>query len=147
MASEITTPAANASLPSADGGSPRPPWLIGLVALVVFALIGAGLSYYGIQDQVISSPGSTTPQNQAAGLVTSMVLPSVDMPIPDGPHRDAFRVACTVCHSTRLVFTQPLLTDKQWTAVVHKMTAKYGAPLTADEEKQMVQYLYAVHGK
>jgi hypothetical protein len=139
MSTELTTPAALAA--------PRRPWLVGLIALVVFGALATAAAYYGVQNPAAAVPSAKEKGDASIGAVTRIVLPADDTPIPDGPHRDDFRVACTVCHSARLVFTQPQLTEKQWTAVVHKMTAKYGAPLSADEEKRMVRYLHTVHGK
>jgi len=123
------------------------PWLVGLLALLLFGLLGTAVAYYGIQ--IPTAAPSKPPQKVEATsrFITSIELPTDDTPIPTGPHREEFRVACTVCHSPRLVFTQPLLTEKQWTGVVHKMIAKYGAPLSSEEEKHMVQYLNTVHGK
>jgi hypothetical protein len=137
MSTEVTTPEPNV----------RRPWVVGLAALVVFGLLAAGISYYGIQDEPGPLASLKKAEEVGAGFITRIALPTDDTPIPDGPHRTEFRGACQVCHSARLVFTQPLLTEKQWTAVVHKMAAKYGAPLSAEDEKQIVQYLHTVHGK
>jgi hypothetical protein len=123
-----------------------PPWQIGLFAFVLFGLLAAGVSYYGIQEPT-ALPSSPTKTEKTVDFVTRIELPAIDIPIPSGPHSEEFRVACTVCHSPLLVFTQPLLTQKQWTAVVHKMTAKYGAPLSAEEEARIVKYAHTVHGK
>jgi hypothetical protein len=122
------------------------PWKVGLLAFALFGALGGIVAYYGIQE-----PGTASPPKQKVatqtGFLTRIELPAVETPIPAGPYRDEFRVACTVCHSPRLVFTQPLFTGGQWHKVVHKMTEKFGAPLSADDEKRIVQYLHAVHGK
>ena len=124
----------------------RRPWLIGLLAAVVFGLLATGAAYYGIQDG--RPPAEKANEGpKLAGFVTRIALPADETPIPAGPHSDEFRIACTVCHSARLVFTQPQLNEKQWSTVVRKMTAKYGAPVSEPEEKRIVQYLLAVHGK
>jgi hypothetical protein len=142
MSADVTTP----SPPEPPSpASKRPPWLVGALAFVLFGLLGTAVAYYGIQDRPGAPAGSTVKADD--GFITRIALPPDDTPIPDGPNRAEFRNACTVCHSARLVFTQPLLTEKQWTAVVHKMSAKYGAPLSADDERRMVQYLHKVHGK
>jgi hypothetical protein len=54
-------------------------------------------------------------------------------------------VACTLCHSPRLALTQPRLNVKQWEAVVHKMAAVYGAPLTTAQEQEIVEYFVSLH--
>jgi hypothetical protein len=135
---------ANATTPNPPPGRP---WQLGLLVFVLFGSLAAGVAYYGIQDQQGRSRGTAKDQPAVAGFVTRIELPVEDTPIPEGPHRDEFRAACMACHSARLVFTQPRLTDGQWSKVVQKMTGKYGAPLTGDDEKRIVQYLHAVHGK
>jgi hypothetical protein len=125
--------------------SPRP-WLIGLIALLLFALIGTGVAMFGIRD---TAPGGIAKKEPKAveGTVTRIEMPFDDPPIPPGPYREEFRVACTSCHSPRLVFTQPLLTQGQWNAVVRKMVTAYGAPLSDAEATRIVSYLQSVHGK
>jgi hypothetical protein len=56
-------------------------------------------------------------------------------------------VACTLCHSPRLAFTQPGFPEKKWGEVVHKMVAVYGAPISPGEERKIAAYLTAVHGE
>ena len=125
------------------------PWLVGLVALLGFGLLGTAVATYGIRDPAAIAPAQPSKKDAESirGTITRIEIPYDDPPIPPGPHREEFRVACTVCHSPRLVFTQPPLTQKQWNAVVHKMVAAYGAPLSGEEEKQIVSYLQTVHGK
>lgn len=145
MATDFTTPGLHP--PEAGSVWTRRPWLLGLLAFALFGLLGTAVAYYGIQDQSGAPAVAKVQVSAPSGYITRIVLPVDDTPIPDGPHRDEFRVACTVCHSPRLVFTQPLLTEKQWTAVVHKMTAKYGAPLSPEAEKRLIQYVHTIHGK
>jgi hypothetical protein len=123
------------------------PWHIGLLATIVLTVVAAVVCFFGIQNAPGTSPRLGRMQEIVTGSITRIELPADDTSIPDGPHRDEFRVACTVCHSARLVFTQPRLSDGQWTKVVQKMTGKYGAPLSSDDEKRIVQYLHQVHGK
>lgn len=67
-----------------------------------------------------------------------------DAQVPPGPHREEFTAVCRLCHSPRLALTQPVLSEKQWNAVVHKMVAVYQAPLSAEQERHIVAYLTAV---
>jgi hypothetical protein len=129
--------------------APGKPWQIGLSASLLFGLLGAGVAFYGIQDPGAAAPAQPLRDESPSvqGPITRMDMPYDDPPIPSGPHREEFRVACTVCHSPRLVFTQPVLTAKQWNAVVHKMVAVFGAPLSGEEEKEIVSYLQTVRGK
>jgi mono/diheme cytochrome c family protein len=126
--------------------SPRP-WLIGLIALLLFGLLGTAVAMFGIRDSVAPSPTAKKEAIAAEVTITRIEMPFDDPPIPPGPYREEFRVACTSCHSPRLVFTQPMLTQDQWKAVVRKMVSAYGAPLSDDEAKQIVSYLQTAHGK
>jgi hypothetical protein len=67
--------------------------------------------------------------------------------MPLGPSHAQLTASCGLCHSRRLVLTQPLLTEQQWKAVVHKIVAVYGAPLSPAEEASVVEYLMAVRGR
>lgn len=137
------TPTAEPSVPSTTA---RRRWmLIGLV--VALFLAGAVVSYFGIQPPapVANAPGS--PQAvPPTDPVVRIDLPHEDFAVPAGPHREKFQVNCTICHSPRLAFTQPALAEKKWQEVVHKMVAVYGAPLTPEEEREIVRYLSVVHG-
>ena len=105
------------------------------------------IAYLGIRGGEISPTVPPARATQTLGPVVSITLPHEETPLPPGPHREQFQVACIVCHSPRLAFTQPLLTPKKWGEVVHKMVAAYGAPISASDEQEIVAYLSAVHSK
>lgn len=124
----------------------RPHWVV--VALVAALLLaGAGVSYLGIRDQPLPNTEPAPTAVPSGDRVVHIDLPHENFPVPPGPHREQFQVNCTVCHSPRLAFTQPPLAEKQWQAVVHKMVAVYGAPLGAEDEREIVTYLTAVHSQ
>ena len=54
---------------------------------------------------------------------------------------------CRSCHSTDYVIMQPRGDSKQWDAVVTKMIKVYGATLSPEETKALVEYLSAAYGK
>jgi hypothetical protein len=58
-----------------------------------------------------------------------------------GEDADAINNNCLACHSADHVLNQPLLSKDAWEEVVHKMVAAYKAPISADDEKQIVEYL------
>jgi hypothetical protein len=118
-------------------------WLIALVAVLFLA--GAVVSYVGISRPTSEMPPSLqlTPTPNAPVRID---LPHEEFAAPAGPHRERFVVSCTICHSTRLVFTQPPFPEKKWQEVVHKMVATFGAPFTPADESEIVSYLTAVHG-
>ncbi len=121
------------------------------VAIVLTVLAGAiatAVAYVGTREST-SPPPTLLPAAQAeASLpVETIVRPHDEPELPAGPHQRTFVASCTICHSTRLVMTQPPFAQKQWAEVVHKMVKTYGAPITAEAEGQVVAYLTAVHGK
>jgi hypothetical protein len=130
-------------------GNPR--WQ-SLLAVLVFGLLLASLAAAVTAPSVSPSraPGTEVARQRwhATDPVYTIRLPFEEMPsVPLGPHHAQFTASCRLCHSPRLVLTQPLLTESQWKAVVHKMVAVYGAPLTPAEEASVVEYLMAVRGR
>jgi mono/diheme cytochrome c family protein len=67
--------------------------------------------------------------------------------LPPGPYQDVFATQCVICHSPRYVINQPAFPRKTWTAEVHKMVKGYGAPIDSQQEREIVNYLVAWHGK
>lgn len=98
---------------------------------------------------------SEQPEREAVGAfagpavkeVFSIELPYEEPHVPPGPHQEQFTAACRLCHSPRLVLTQPRLDRKKWNEVVGKMIHVYGAPISPDQAPNIVAYLMAVHGK
>lgn len=130
MSAATDTPAAGPSTP------------VLLVLLVLGLAILGGVSYLlSIADRREESSEQAIRRIDMSGPVVSIVLPSDDPVLPPGPHSEVFHRQCGACHSTRLILTQPPLKSKQWEAVVRKMITVYKAPVTADDEKQVVAYL------
>jgi hypothetical protein len=75
------------------------------------------------------------------------VMPHDPPVLPPGPHREAFALTCTICHSTRLVFNQPPFPRKKWAEEVRKMVTAYGAPIAPDDEPPLVDYLMTIRGR
>jgi hypothetical protein len=120
------------------------------VAIVLTVLVGAiatVVAYLGTRESTrtpVSSPVATAGETLP---VETIVLPHDEPEIPFGPHRRTFVASCTICHSTRLVMTQPSFSKEGWVEVVHKMVKNYGAPITPDSEGQIVDYLMTIRGK
>jgi hypothetical protein len=117
-----------------------------LVAVMLLLPAGTWVAWLGTREQAYSAAQPAAEPPRLAGPVVHIELPYEEMELPPGPHRERFQVACTVCHSPRLAFTQALLTEKKWAEVVHKMVAVYGAPISPQEERDITSYLTAVHG-
>ena len=63
-----------------------------------------------------------------------------------GPGMEAARANCGVCHSTDYIVRQPPSDAKQWQASVTKMIKVFGAPISPDNEKAIVEYLASAYG-
>jgi hypothetical protein len=118
------------------------PLRAGTVLLVVLGLLGLLFP---------AAPARPAPWRP----VHSITLPDAAPVLPDGPNRELFQAHCELCHSSRLVLTQPRMSEKQWGAIVHKMITTYGAPTygaspTPDQqrvfEQAIVAYLMSVRG-
>jgi hypothetical protein len=126
--------------------SQRPRIIVLVLVLVLLLVSAAGVAYVGIQYRSATS-SEMTPLANESGPVVRIEMPHVEIAVPDGPHREKFQTDCTICHSLRLPFTQPRLAKTKWQEVVHKMVAVYGAPLGPDDEREIVEYLSAVHSR
>jgi hypothetical protein len=120
------------------------------VAIVLTVLVGAiatAVAYLGTREST-SAPVSLPVAGADTLLpIQTIVLPHDEPELPSGPHQRTFVASCTICHSTRLVMTQPPFSHEQWAEVVHKMVKTYGAPITTEAEGQIVDYLVAVRSQ
>jgi mono/diheme cytochrome c family protein len=124
---------------------PRQPQRTAIILTVLVGAIATAVAYFGSWEKSVTLP---SPQTVTAGptpTVKSIVLPYDETELPAGPHQRTFAVNCTICHSTRLVMTQPPLARKKWGEVVQKMIKTYGAPIHPDEAEQIADYLAASH--
>lgn len=71
---------------------------------------------------------------------TKVEYPTSDAQFP-GEGADAINNNCLACHSADHVLNQPPLSKEGWEEVVHKMVTAYKAPISPDDEKQIVEYL------
>ncbi len=126
--------------------SGKPRWQ-SLLAVMVLCAILVSLAV-AIPRGAANTPAVVARPQWQADPVYSIQLPYEFEPdVPLGQHRAQFTAVCGLCHSPRLALTQPLLTEAQWKASVHKMVAVYGAPLSPPEEASVVAYLMAVRGR
>ena len=119
-------------------------------AIILTVLVGAAataVAYFGTRERPLAlGAPSTAPASESTVAVNTIVLPHDEGELPSGPNQRTFAVSCTICHSTRLVMTQPSFARKQWTAVVEKMVKTYGAPINSETQEKIVDYLMAVRG-
>src|SRR5206468_1016371 len=86
-----------------------------------------------------------TPAASGPG-VKSITLPVIDVKLPPGPGREAVNAACVLCHTNQYIFIQPAFSRETWIAEVDKMRKNYGAPVTDQQAKDVVEYLVSVRG-
>jgi hypothetical protein len=119
---------------------------VAIVLAVFVGVIATAVAYLGTREGT-QPPVSPSASSGATIPMTTIVLPHDEPELPSGPHQRTFVTSCTICHSTRLVMTQPPFPQKKWEEVVHKMVKTYGAPITPETEGQIVDYLTTVRGK
>jgi cytochrome c5 len=122
------------------------------VAIVLTVLVGAiatAVAYVGTREGTRAPAAAPAPPAAPAATtvaVETIALPHDETELPWGPYLRTFATSCTICHSTRMVMTQPPFPREQWVEVVHKMVKNYGAPITPEREGQIVDYLMTVRG-
>jgi cytochrome c5 len=76
----------------------------------------------------------------------SIVLPQDTVKLAPGPGVDATERSCAMCHSLDYITIQPPGGAAQWQGVVAKMRTVFGAPISDEDAKTIVQYLAAHYG-
>jgi hypothetical protein len=117
---------------------------------LVVALGATAVAYVGTRDAPPPASAWPVPAFTGArvdGSLRSIVLPQAEVELPPGPHQKEFVVACTACHSAHIVLNQPPFPRAKWGEIVQKMVKTFGAPIRADEEPALVEYLVAIRGK
>jgi hypothetical protein len=120
--------------------------------MVVLGLLGGLLPTAGGRGRgaPVASQNAASPRP-----LRSISLPDAAPVLPDGPNRDLVQAHCTLCHSPRLILTQPRLSEKKWGEVVRKMVTAYKAPVYGADatpeqqrafEQAVVAYLMSVRG-
>ena len=129
--------------PGQHRGAPsRQRFAFALILAVGVGLIATEFSYVGTRDAWVTA--GRRPDAEVVTPSGEEADPAWDLEMPEGPHRDQFETSCLICHSARLPFGQPPFHREKWVEIVHKMVAAYGAPVTPEEESQVVDYLLAV---
>jgi hypothetical protein len=81
----------------------------------------------------------------AAGIVAAQER---RIELKDAPGRAQVEANCGSCHSLDyIVLNSPFLDKNGWDASVTKMIKVFGAPISADDAKVIVEYLGANYGK
>jgi mono/diheme cytochrome c family protein len=99
------------------------------VFALAVALLVMPLAVWAAEQKTITLP----PDNEMAAL-------------KPGPGMEVARANCGLCHSTDYIVRQPHGDVKQWQAGVTKMIKVFGAPVTPENEKTIVEYLSSAYG-
>ncbi|MBI3752493.1 MAG: cytochrome c [Deltaproteobacteria bacterium] len=89
------------------------------------------------QDASIKKDGSTY----------SIELPAVRPELKPGDGKERTEAMCNICHSLDYISMQPQLSRGGWTAEVNKMINVFGAPMSEDDAKVIINYLTIIYGK
>jgi mono/diheme cytochrome c family protein len=91
---------------------------------------------------IFASAGVTLAQNKSIDLPNDNAMAQ----LKPGPGRDAVKNNCAICHSTDYLVRQPRMDANKWKAEVEKMRALFGAPVSAADAKEIVDYLVKNYG-
>ena len=131
-----------------SSGPPRHSLRVAIILTVVVGAIATVVAYLGTRENPQAPVSPATASVAGTSLpVDTIVLPHDEPDLPSGPHERTFAASCTICHSTRLVMTQPSFPREKWEETVHKMVKTYGAPIAPETETQIVDYLVTVRGE
>jgi len=110
--------------------------------MLLLAAVSAG-AWLSSSAQQSSTAGSAKVTKSAVHEIT---LPDVTAEMLAGPNLAVYRKDCLLCHSSRYVTMQPRFSKAVWEKEVKKMVDVYGAPITPEEQTQIVEYLVAIKG-
>ncbi len=77
---------------------------------------------------------------------TVIELPAETATYKPGKGVELAQAFCVQCHSVEYTVTQPPMPAKFWEAEVKKMREKYFAPVPAEMDAKLVEYLVSAYG-
>ena len=80
----------------------------------------------------------------AASVAAPRNAPTTDEPVAlaDGPGRDLTIGRCIICHSIEYIPSNaPAMNRAGWQKTIQKMKERFGAPITDEESRQILDYL------
>lgn len=96
---------------------------------------------------------STSIKPLLAGLLIMMSLEAAwadesDVALKQAPGIDVVEGNCAACHSLDMIqMNDPVQDAKGWAETVGKMVHVMGAPISEDDQKQIIEYLSANYSK
>lgn len=71
-----------------------------------------------------------------------------DIVLRDAPGRDLTLARCIICHSVDYIESNaPVLDRAGWQKTIRKMIDRYGAPITDEDAKVILDYLGALYAR
>ena len=97
---------------------------------------------------IVLAASAMTAATVAAAADRTISMPSdhAYATLRSGPGVEVTRQQCVSCHSTDYIVMQPRGNARQWDAVVTKMIKVFGAPITDQDAKTIVEYLATTYG-
>ena len=92
--------------------------------------------------------GVTAPLLSVFGLIVTCANPQAAAEevtqLKEGPGHDLTVGRCIICHSVEYIPSNaPAMNRAAWQKTIQKMRERYGAPITDEEAKQILDYLDA----
>ena len=87
----------------------------------------------------VNQPGQI--QQTSDGMYSVGAYPLYTPELARGEGREIIQIFCRFCHSTTYITMQPPLPAATWESVVNKMIDIYGAPISEDSARQIINYL------
>lgn len=84
---------------------------------------------------------SSPTQQSTDGVYSVGAYPLYTPELAQGEGREIIQIFCRFCHSTTYITMQPPLPAAAWESVVNKMIDIYGAPISEDSARQIINYL------
>jgi mono/diheme cytochrome c family protein len=91
---------------------------------------------------IFASTGSSLVQKKSIDLPNDNAMAQ----LKPGTGRDTVKNNCAICHSTDYIVRQPRMDRNKWKAEVERMRAVFGAPVSATDAKEIVDYLVKNYG-
>lgn len=83
----------------------------------------------------------------AASIATHVAAEEKEIALKAGPGRDKVEANCNACHSLDYIpMNSPFPNATLWEAEVKKMVGPFGAPISDDDAKVILEYLKANYG-
>ena len=101
-----------------------------------------------ILSMLTGAIGYVIPRLEAAQdeTVRSITLPEIHVELREGEGVRKVETFCTICHSPDYIVMQPRFSSDKWSSIVHKMIVVFGAPVSEEDSKEIINYLYRVYG-